>query len=372
MVTSRVHFALGPLIAMVFVAVARCDDSTPEEVLKQLGVKRSQSSYILAGEATVKKKLNEARIVQQRLYGRIRKQHDLEQFTQEIREEIRQLTEEHLMLNQQFAAGGQGLAVQEHNRLVAMIEALSDQRRQLEARIPDASTVRQIDEQIAQHRELFIQAILSLRKLVDETNQKYVDLANDDALQKALATIQPQPKSPVKLAPSADFKNNIKQLQNFEKVVLTDAIAVARRGGVYEVQVTLNDKLTLPFVYDTGAAFVTVSSAVAAQLGLQIAANDPTIHLKLADGKIIEARQKTIPAVRVGRFTVNDVTCAVMPPGKAEIEALLLGQSFLHHFVVSGSPDSGQLVMSRVGGQEAPPTRPERTKAVKKNRRGVR
>jgi len=371
MVPLRVHLALGLPIVMVVFAVARCDDSTPDQVLKRLGVKRSGSSYILAGEAIVKNKLNEARIVHRRLYEAIKQQRQIERLTQDNKEEIRQLTAERLELNQRLVAGGQGLGVEDHNRFVAMINARSDRITQLDAQIPDAPTRRQIDEDVVQRREAFMQAILNLRKLVDETNQEYVELARDDVFQKALAAIEPKSKSPVKLGPSSDFKNNIKQLQNFEKLVLTDTIAVVRKGGVYEVQVTLNDKLTLPFVYDTGASFVTVSSEVASRLGLQIAADDPTIRLVVADGTIIEAKRKTIRSVRIGRFTVNDVVCAVMPPSKAKAPPLL-GQSFLHHFTVSGSPDSGELVMSRVGGEEAPPTRADRTKAAKKGRRGVR
>ncbi len=371
MVTSRLHFAVGPFVAMVFCTVARCDDSTPDQVLKRLGVKHSGSSYIVAGEATVKNKLNEARIMYRRLYEAIKQQRQIEQLTQDNKEEIRQLTAERLELNQRLIAAGQGLSALDHNRFVAMINARSDRITQLDAQIPDAPTRRQIDEEVVQRREAFIQAILKLRKLVDETNQKYVELAKDDVLQAALAAIEPKAKSPVKLGPSSDFKNNIKQLQNFEKLVLTDTIAVARKGGVYEVQVTLNDKLTLPFVYDTGASFLTVSSEVAARLGLEIAAADPTIRLVVADGTIIEAKRKTIPSVRVGRFTVNDVVCAVMPPSKAKAPPLL-GQSFLHHFTVSGSPDSGQLVMSRIGGQEGQPNRAQPARATKKGRRGMR
>jgi len=261
--------------------------------------------------------------------------------------------------------------VQEHNRFVAMINERSDRLRQLDAQTPDARTVRQIDEQTVQCREAFIQATLDLRKLVDQTNQQYIDRAKDDAFQKSLAAIQSKSKSPVKLGPSADFNKDVKQLQAFEKLVLTDTVPVEKRGGVYEVQVTLNDSVTLPFVYDTGASLVTISSDVAARLGIHIGPDDPTIRLEVANGAIIEAKQKTIPALRVGRFTVNDVTCAVMPPGNAKIR-LLLGQSFLHQFVVSGSPDSGKLVMSRVGGQDVRPKRPERKKAVNQGRRGVR
>src|ERR1700740_2375361 len=64
---TRVPFGLGLLVALAFFAVVHADDSTPDQVLKRFGVKRSGSNYMLAAEATVKNKLNEARIVLRRL-----------------------------------------------------------------------------------------------------------------------------------------------------------------------------------------------------------------------------------------------------------------------------------------------------------------
>jgi clan AA aspartic protease (TIGR02281 family) len=365
---SLLHLGLGLVISAGFFALVRGDDSTPDQVLKRLGVKHLGSTYILAEEQAVKIKLNDARNVQRRLFAAMKRQEELEQFAQLNRQELRQLAAERLELNQQLVAAGNGLPVQQHNQLVAMINARSDRIRELDAQMPDAATRRQADEHVVQCREAFLQAVLDLRKLVDGTSQKYVDLDKDDILRKAMAASDPRSKSPPKLGPSSDFKNNIKQVQSLEKLVLTDSVAVVRKGGVYEVQVTLNDKLTIPFVYDTGAAFVTVSSDVAARLGLQVAEDDPTIRLEVADGTVIDAKRKTIPTVRIGRFTVNDVECAVMPPDKS-MSQQLLGQSFLHHFTITGSPASGKLVMSRIGGQDAPSKRADTSKTSKKKGR---
>ena len=233
MVPLRSHLAVSLLISTVFLTVGRCDDSSPDQVLKRLGVKRSVSSYILAEEAIVKTKLNEARMVRQRLSGAIQQAREIEQLIQFNRQEIRRWNAQRLELNQQLAAAGEGLSVQEHNRLVALINACSDRIRELESQMPDPPTRRQIDADIAERRGAFIQAVLDLRKRVDETSKKYVDLAKDDALKQAMAAREPRSKSPVKFGPSSDFKNSTQQLQNLEKLVLTDTITVVPKGGVY-------------------------------------------------------------------------------------------------------------------------------------------
>ncbi len=62
---------------------------------------------------------------------------------------------------------------------------------------------------------------------------------------------------------------------------------------------------------------------------------------------MVEARQKSIASMRVGRFTIHNVLCAVMPADRGNV-APLLGQSFHRHFTYKFTPESGHLVMSRV------------------------
>ena len=99
----------------------------------------------------------------------------------------------------------------------------------------------------------------------------------------------------------------MKLLEKVEKSVLTEEVELRRTNGVYEVDVTFNGKVTVPMVFDTGASLTTISSELAAQIGLKPSPSSETLLLSVADGSVIKAKRMSIPSLRVGKFTVNDV-----------------------------------------------------------------
>jgi clan AA aspartic protease (TIGR02281 family) len=166
-------------------------------------------------------------------------------------------------------------------------------------------------------------------------------------------------KATPKLGPSRGFEDNVKLLVKAEKSVLTEVVELRHKGGVYEVDVTFNGKTTVPLVFDTGASFTTISAALASKIGLKPQASDRQIELHVADGGSITANLMTLPSIRVGKFTLNNIECAVMPPDKPDIP-LLLGQSFHRHFTYKFTPESGRLVLSKIEAME-PQTKQART-----------
>jgi hypothetical protein len=73
--------------------------------------------------------------------------------------------------------------------------------------------------------------------------------------------------------------------------------------------------------------------------------------MSLADGSIVEAKQVFAPSVRVGKFTIEHVECAVMPADLPKAESLL-GLSFLKHFTFKIDSDKGKLVMCKIDQPE--------------------
>jgi aspartyl protease family protein len=77
--------------------------------------------------------------------------------------------------------------------------------------------------------------------------------------------------------------------------------------------------------------------------------DSPKTFFVLADGRQIEGNIVTAKSVRVGKFTIEDVECAVFGPEYPNVEPLL-GQSFLENFIYK--IDSGRNIISitRVDG----------------------
>jgi clan AA aspartic protease (TIGR02281 family) len=200
-----------------------------------------------------------------------------------------------------------------------------------------------------------MEAILELRKAVDEITAKYDELKNNNEVTKALASLSASTKSQHRLGPSKALAEAMKLLNRSARSVQSDIIELERENGVFHVMTMINGKFPVRMVFDTGAGLTTISSKLAAQIGLKPSPSDSPIELTVASGARIKGRKTTIPTVRVRNTTVKNVECAVMPETKDEVDALL-GQSFFKDLHFEFNPSTGQLKINKVdiaAGSEA-------------------
>ena len=355
-----------PLFAGLFVlscAVAGIAgaDETADETLKEKGLRKSGSTYVLAEEAEVQKKLNEARAAYKQMTGALAQQQGYEQELRENRQAIRGLTEQRIVLNQQLS---QASTAAEHNQLVALLNGVTDRLNLIQQHEGDAEAKRQVDAQAARRREAYVETVLELRRLVDAATAAYAARGADPAVKGALEQVNKRSKAQASLGPSRAFLANVALLEKAEASVLSESVDLRKEGGIFWLDVTFNGKLTRPMAFDTGAADVVLSADLAAEIGLKPGKDDPIVRCRVADGSTVEARQMAVPSMRVGKFTVKDVSCIVMPADKKDVPPLL-GQTFQRHFLLKFSPDAGKLVLSKVEAPEAAAT-PARAKASAK------
>ncbi len=264
-----------------------------------------------------------------------------------------------------------GATVEERNRVVAAYNDAGDRIAQAHL---DAQRIyadlEKIRTDLAQAKADYVQAIHALRSIADETIRRYEDLAADNDVKQALASLNADQsgRRPYRLGPSSTFKRNVKRLEKLEKTVLSETIELERRGGVCWVEVICNGKQPLRCVLDTGAAFVTITPEMAAKIGLTPTADDRTIELKVADGRTVQGRLTRLESVRVGAFTEQDVACVVLP-GSLKGAAPLLGQSFLKRFAFEFDPSAGKLSLTKVDLPEADRPKPSPRGARGRRRR---
>ncbi len=380
MISRRAPWALGSFVLAVAAVggVLRAQDDSPESVLKANQLKRVGSTYVLAVEADVQKKLNEIRILSSQLKLAVQQQEAFEAGSSNKEAMIQELSRERLILGEQIKQLDQqinGLTIQtgngryvspvgaelveQKNQAVLTYNGYADQINLLKNTASDSRLQKKVQTEVPHQREVYLQAVLDLRQVVNSATKAYAEIDANEAVKAALATLGQKSKIKLKLGPSPQFLSNVKLLERIEKTVITDSVELHKEGGVFWVNVTFNGKVTRPMVFDTGASLTTIPSALATELGLTPNASDPVVRCETADGTVVEARQKTIPSLRVGRFTINDVVCVVMPAGKGNV-APLLGQSFHRHFTHKFTPESGHLILSKVEAAE-----PAQSKAVR-------
>lgn len=134
-----------------------------------------------------------------------------------------------------------------------------------------------------------------------------------------------------------------------------ESIPLRREGGVLVLPVQVNDRITLDFTIDSGAADVVIPADVFSTLSRTgtITSKDMMASqvYELADGARQEARRFRIRTLKIGNLELRNIVGSVTPAGGT----LLLGQSFLSH-LPSWSIDNrhGLLVIADAGSHGEP------------------
>jgi clan AA aspartic protease (TIGR02281 family) len=124
-------------------------------------------------------------------------------------------------------------------------------------------------------------------------------------------------------------------------------IRVQKTGNSMRVEVRLNDRVTAPFVIDTGASDVSLPFWVAKELGLDLE-NARTAHYRTANG-IVEQPLVTLSSVELGGARAENVPAHV----NRSMSVGLLGLAFFNHFRYRVDPVEGVVTLQPNGLVEA-------------------
>lgn len=356
--------ASGLLLFATAVASLGDDAKSAEAVLKAKGLRKSGTTYVLAGEADVQKKLNEGRAVFKEMVNGLAQQQGYARQIQENKQVIRELVQQRIMMNQQLA---QPMPAAQHNQVVAAFNSVTERLNLLRQDQADPEFKGKLDAEVGRRREAYIQAVLDLRGLVDATNAAYAALDGDPDVKAAIAAVGQGTKAKPTLGPSRAYLANVKSLEGAEKSVLTEDVPLRKEGGIFWLDVTFNGKVTRPMAFDTGASSVVLPAEFADAIGLKVGPDAETVECQVADGSVVKAKLAAVPVMRVGKFTVKDVPCVVMPAAKKDVPPLL-GQTFQRNFTFKFNADAGKLSLSRV---EAPETAAKPTARSKTSTRSA-
>ncbi|MDB5297460.1 MAG: hypothetical protein JWO31_3443 [Phycisphaerales bacterium] len=224
-----------------------------------------------------------------------------------------------------------------HNRMITRMNRLFADHKLAMAAIKELDE--QADKSSTTSKTKYIDELAALASKAGAVSARYTALAADAGVKAAVAKAPSGPGgAKVTLGPSAEFAAAAADLTKWASEVESETIPLRTRGGTRQVEVLLNGE-KFGMILDTGASMITLPWDVAGKLEMTPTERDETIQLRLADGAVIEGKLMSLKSVRVGRFTVKDVTCVVLQKGLPD-PPLLLGNSFLNQFIVK--VDSGK------------------------------
>ena len=245
---------------------------------------------------------------------------------------LAQSAQRNVRLNAQLANLRSGDATT-NNRLVGAINANVGQIQLHQRALQQLGEKTQAAHSAANEaREAYIQAILDLRTLADAISSQYQSKAGEAGVKAAIDQLNQATGKSYALTPSRKFQVALKRVKSLEETILSESIQLRRSsGGTLVASVVINGKHTQEMTVDSGASMVTLPAKVAAACNIHVGANSRVINLTLADGRKIGGRLASIPQIRVGGFSAENVPCVVLDPEAAAASALL-GMSFLGRF----------------------------------------
>ena len=301
-------------------------------ILTDKGLRLTRSGLSLVDEVKLGKQLRQTARLRKTLRHADRGLNTILQTQQKNNRSMDALTRVSVQLNTQLANVPEN-NVKLHNKLVGAINSNVGQMKLLRQQAkPIAEEVRRARQEMNDAREKYVQHILDMRALANTLQQQYQQAASDKKLQTLLKAANVFPDGSQSLTRSKSFRSALRQLEKLEDTVLTEEIPLrVTSGGTLYVTVVIDGQHTQEMVLDSGASLISLPQTVAQKCQVEVKPDDPTIVLELADGSRIEGKRVTIPTVRVGQFTAENVDCAVLGPEASGAEPLL-GMSFLGRF----------------------------------------
>ena len=321
-------------------------EKAAKSTLAAKGIRVVSTGVALSEELTLSKGLRDVYAIRKSLLDANKEAATIDARVQENKDNIIKLTQLNVQLNAQLV---NATSVSQNNQLVGAIRANQGQMELLRQQSENFETQANASRAKANKaRESYIQFILDMRKLADSIDLKYNEFATDQEISNVVAQLNQATGKSYSLEPSRTLKASLSKLKSLEDTVLSESIKIrVEPSGSLYVSVVIDGKHTHEMVLDSGASLISLPQNVAAQCGIQVKSTDPEIILELADGSKIDGRLVTIPSVRVGKFTVANVECAVLGP-RAINAPPLLGMSFLGNFKFEVNAQEGTLTMVKV------------------------
>ena len=248
-----------------------------------------------------------------------------------------------------------------HNRIVTRLNRLVADHKQAMADVKDLEEQAGKVSSVAKTK--FVDDVATLSPKADAVAEKYKALGDDAGVKAELAKLTASAaNAKAAMGPSSPFTAAAADLKKWQSEVESETIPLREDGGIHMVDVLINGEHFVMGL-DTGASSISLPGEVAEKLKIIPGEQDPVVHMQLADGNLIEGREMSLKTVRVGRFTLEEVRCVVLSKGLPNAP-LILGGSFLNHFIVKLDPGASQLHLTEIkegGAAKVAPASPKPT-----------
>lgn len=188
-------------------------------------------------------------------------------------------------------------------------------------------------------RSLLQLALLWVRAQTPRLAEEYAQLLKQADVTAALKQLGER------VGPQKNYGPEVKRLRDYDKLVFTSWLPVYQQAGQTRLAAIVNEQAPVTFTWSGESnGSLLLPASVLESCGLTLANDAPTRQLKLA-GRSLTTREVVLPALRLGRHVVKDLTALVLPPEGEDLGARL-PRSVLSNLRVSIELDRLRLTIS--------------------------
>jgi aspartyl protease family protein len=326
-------------------AAARADDAALIEQLEGKGLRKLDAYFLLPDESDLLKDYRELATIKRQVLKVSKEEETAQKLVDAKKKQITAMLQQRQQLR---AALDVATSANQQVRLINAINSLADQVELLERDTKAEDALKEARGAANQVREQYVGRVLEIRKTYNALSEKYDDLSADPDVKAALASFNEGKDKTANLGPTRSFIVLGTNLKKVEDTVISDEIDLRPDGGrLFNLPVTFDGKYTQELGLDTGSSLLCLPSQMAKEVGLVPKDSDPTVRLQMANGQVVEAKLLMVKSVRVGKFEVENVECAVFPPELTEAAAIL-GMNFLEKFNYKIDTERAKLIMNKI------------------------
>ena len=319
---------------------------TPEELFKAKGLTRNGFVLMLPEEQALRDSAVQLHAAKAKVAAALAKIRDSDAQIKTLNRDLKSIQDEDHEINMAIARGDKS------NQLIARHNLLLEQ---MQKQVEKLHTAEESRNKLLASRSEYITAALDAGTKADAAVHAYDAPRADRELSAAIDTFNLTAKPRVKLGPGPAFAEDLAFVAQCKTEVISGTIPVSTDSGVPTVEVLINGETTQSMIWDSGASDVCISAKTAAQLGLHPSDTDPTVEITIADGSKVKEHVMMLDSIRIGSFTVENVSCIVPPKGVAGAD--LLGNVFQRHFQARLDVNNKTLQLSPLDGVAGTPTK---------------
>ena len=233
-------------------APVRAGDPAPLSVLKEKGLTKSGTTYVIEAEKPVLQKMKEVKALFA-VYAKLAERQAMEEQVathltrlEEQRSELQdQLTDLNQRITEQatmqtnngprqgpFGGSQASPMIAQRDQIKATLAEVSMEQKTLKAHAAQNKDRTALDDEVKKRGEAFKAALEELRPMVDEVAKKYAELEADPSIKKARNDLQQATRANIKLGPSDAFKAGAKSLDQAERQFLGKKTATVPKKRV--------------------------------------------------------------------------------------------------------------------------------------------